>query len=218
MTGTYIQGEETYNFNFSTNLSVFEKQKFVNAVVSLVVDEKNYNSVLRDLIFDFYVIDMLTDIDTTELRQAPSFVNAVEQFLEETNIIDIVKANMVVGLLDELNKAIDNSIVYLTGIHTNPLNEALASLINTLEKKINGVDLDSMMGMAQKFIGMTGEFTPESVVNAYINSDMHKKNLEEIKESKNSNKNEIKIDENLGEAIRGIIEENKAESNAVALI
>lgn len=184
MLGTYIKGEETYNFNFGTDLSTVDKLKFVNSVVGLLVTDKNYNSIIRDLVTDFYIIDIFTDVDITELKESSVFVSDVEQFLEETNIIDIVKANMVVGLLDELNKAIDNSIAYLTGIHLSPLNEALASLINTLEKKINGVDLDSMMGMAQKFIGMTGEFTPESVVNAYINSDMHKKNLEEIEKSK----------------------------------
>ena len=87
-------------------------------------------------------------------------------------------------LLDELNKAVDKSIEYITGIHTNPLGEALASLVSTLEKKINEFDMGSVMDMAQKFAEMTGELTPESVVNAYINSDMHKNNLEEIAESK----------------------------------
>ena len=184
MMGAYIRGEEAIDFNFGTDLSVFEKQKFVNAVVSLVVDEKNYNSVLRDLIFDFYVVDMLTNIDTTELKQSPYFVNDVEQLLEETNIVDIVKANAIPTLFDELNNAVDKSIEYLTGIHPSPLNETLASLVNTLEKKVNEFDMGSAMGMAQKFVGMTGEFTPESIVNAFVNSDMHKKNLEEIAESK----------------------------------
>ena len=182
--GTYVKGDNLIDFNFGTDLSVFDKQRFVNGVVSLVVDEKNYNSVLRDLIFDFYVVDMLTDVDTTELKESSFFVNDVEQFLEETNIVDIVKANAIPTLFDELNDAVNKSIEYLTGIHPSPLNEALASLVNTLDKKMNGFDMESMMGMAQKFVGMTDKLTPESVVNAYINSDVHKKNLEEIAESK----------------------------------
>ena len=184
MMGTYVKGDNLIDFNFGTDLSVFDKQRFVNGVVSLVVDEKNYNSVLRDLIFDFYVVDMLTDVDTTELKESSFFVNDVEQFLEETNIVDIVKANAIPTLFDELNDAVNKSIEYLTGIHPSPLNEALASLVNTLDKKMNGFDMESMMGMAQKFVGMTDKLTPESVVNAYINSDVHKKNLEEIAESK----------------------------------
>lgn len=184
MMGNYVKGEEFIDFNFATDLSIADKLRFVNSVVDLLVDDKHYNSVLRDLIFDFYVVDIMTDVDTTELKQSPCFVNDIEKFLEETNIVDIVKANTLPTLLDELNNAVDKTIEYLTGIHPSPLNEALASLVNTLEKKINGFDMDSMMGMAQKFVGMTDELTPESVVNAYIGSDLHKKNLEEIAESK----------------------------------
>ncbi len=182
MMGTYIKGGETYKFNFGTDLSITDKQRFVNAVVGLVVDEKHYNSVIRDLIFDYFMVAFLTDIDTSELRESASFVDSVEKFLEETNIAEIVKENAEIGLLDELNNAVNKSIEYLTGIHPNPLNEALASLVNTLEKKVNGIDMDGMMGMAQKFAGMTGEFALESIVNAYINSDMHKKNADEIAE------------------------------------
>ncbi len=184
MMGTYIKGEEYIDFNFGTDLSIAEKYKFVNAVVGLVVEEKKYNSVLRDLIFDFYVVDMLTDIDTTELKESSFFVNDVEKFLEETNIVDIVKANATPTLFDELNKAVDKSIEYITGIHFNPLNEALTSLVNTLEKKMKEFDMGAMMGMAQKLVSMTEKLTPESVVGAYINSDVHKKNLNEIEESK----------------------------------
>ena len=184
MTDTYIKGDELINFNFGTNLSTAEKLRFVNSIVDILVDERRYNSVIRDLVTDFYIIDIFTDVDTVELKQSPNFVNDVEQFLEETNIVDIVKANASPTLFNELNKAIDNSIEYLTGIHFNPLNEALASLVSTFDSKVNEYDMGNMMAMAQKFVGMTDKLTPESVVNAYIESDMHKKNLEEIAESK----------------------------------
>ena len=182
--GTYVYNDELYNFNFYTNISIANKLKFVNSVVDLVVTENRYNSVIRDLIFDFYVIDIFTDVDTADLKQSTNFLNDVEQFLEETNIVEIVRASASPYLFDELNVAVDNSIAYLTGIHFNPLNEAIASLLGTLEKKVNEVDLDSIMGMAQKFAGMTGELTPESIMNAYMNSDVHKKNLEKIAETK----------------------------------
>ena len=45
--------------------------------------------------------------------------------------------------------------------------------------------MDSLIAMAQKFADMTGELTPENIVDAYINTDMHQKNLAEIEESKN---------------------------------
>ena len=40
------------------------------------------------------------------------------------------------------------------------------------------------MGMAQKFAGMTEDFNLEGLVNAYMNSDIHKGNLAEIEEAK----------------------------------
>jgi hypothetical protein len=134
------------------------------------------------LIFDFYIIDFLTDVDTSELKESSSFVDDVEKFLEETNIIDIIKANAVPTLFDELNGAVDKSIEYITGIHTNPLSEAIASLVNVLEKKMDEFDMGGILDMVQKLAGMTGEFTPENAINAYINSNIHKKNLAEADE------------------------------------
>lgn len=184
MTGAYVRNGETYNFNFGTDLSTVDKVKFVNSVTDILVDDKNYHSILRDLVFDFYIIDIFTDIDTLELKESSFFVKDVEQILLDTNIAEIVKANIEDGLIDELNKAIDLNIEYRTGIHPSPLNEAIARLVNTLEKKIEGVDLDEMMNMAKLFTGMTEEFTTENVVNAYMASDVHKKNVVEIEEAR----------------------------------
>lgn len=207
-TGVYTYNGESYNFNFYTDISAAKKLKFVNSVIDLVVTDNRYNSVIRDLVFDFYTIDILTDIDTTDLKESNNFLDDVEEFLLETNIVEIVKANAFPTLFDELNKAVDDSIEYLTGIHKNPINDALSSLLSTLEKKINDVDLDSMMGMAQKFAGMTGELTPESIMNAYMNSDVHKKNLVEIEEARSRR---AEIAENLDAAIKEVNEEAKSK-------
>lgn len=212
--GTYIYGEDNYAFEFVTDLSASEKLIFVRTVVDSIVDNSNYDSVLRDIIFDYTTISMFTDVDTSFLKavdedgNVTTDIDLLENFLLETNIVDIVKANAFPTLFDELNNAVDKSIEYKTGIHINPLNEALSSLLSTLERKLDSFDMGSAMEMASKFSGMTEDFTIDNLVNAYMNSDMHKKNLDEIAESK---KNEIKIDENLGEAIRTVIEENKAE-------
>lgn len=206
-TYTTENGDETYNFNFRTDLSVAEKLRFVNSVVDLVVDETRYNSVIRDLIFDFYIVDIMTDVNTKELKDSLSFLNDVEDFLLSTNIIEIVKANAFPTLFDELNDAVNKSIQYRTGIHPSPLSDALSSLFFALEKKINEIDLDSMMGMAQKFAGMGEDFTMENLVNAYMNSDVHKKNLEEIAEAK---KNKVEIAKNLDKAIKKVNAKEKS--------
>lgn len=189
-TGTYFYNDESYNFNFTTSLSTYDKLKFVNSVTDILVSDSAYNLVLRNLVFNFYIIDIFTDVDTKEFKESSFFVDDVEKFLEETNIVDIVNANVEIGLIDELNHAVDLNIQYLTGIHPNPLNEALSSLLSTLETKINEVDLGDMMGVVKKFANISNEFTPENVVNAYMNSDVHRQNLKEIEESKKSSEDE----------------------------
>lgn len=218
-TGVYFYGDESFDFEFTTSLSASEKISFINSIVDTVVSN-NYYTVIRDMLFDFSIIRAFTDIDTTFVKNSDSMIDTIGEFLNETNIVDVVKANMEIGLLEELNNAVDKAIEFRTGIHPNPLNDALASLLSTLEKKVNEIDLGSAMGMAQKFMGMTEDLTPESLINAYMNSETHQNNVVDIakskknKKSKNGKKNEIKIGEGLGEAIRAVVEENKAESNS----
>lgn len=194
--GVFTYNNESYNFEFKTSLSAYDKQVFVKTVVSNLVDDAGYDVVIKDLIFDFVIIEVFTNIDTSFINMEDDEGNdinpiiLIEHFLEETNVVDIVKENMETGLLDELNRAVDLDIQYLTGIHPNPINEAITSLISTIEKKIGEVDLDSMMSMAQKFAGMTEDFTLDNIVNAYMNSDIHKSNLAEIKEDKEETKTE----------------------------
>ena len=223
--GIYTYNDKTHNFNFVTNLSANKKRIFVRTVVGALIDGMDYDSVLRDIIFDYTTILMFTDINMSFIRtkgedgEVITDMELLEEFLLETDIVEIVRANAFPTLFEELNKAVDKSIEYRTGIHPSPIADSLASLINTLEKKINEIDLNSAMEMAQKFSGMTSEFNLDNLVNAYMNSDLHQKNLDEITESKkNKNnkknkKNEIKIDENLGEAIRTVVKENKAEKS-----
>lgn len=216
-TGTYFYNDESYNFNFATDLSAYRKLMFVNYVVNSIVDEDRYDSIVKDLVFDFGLVALMTDIDT-------SFINVededgdpinpivfIEPFLEETNVVDIVKANMEIGLLEELENAVDLSIRYRTGIHSSPIADSLSSLLSTIEKKINEVDLESMMGMAQKLAGMTDEFNLDNLVKAYMNSDVHKENLEEIAKAKTER---IKIAENLDEAIKEVNEKTEAKVNS----
>ena len=194
--GVFTYNNESYNFEFKTSLSAYDKQVFVKTVVGNLVDDAGYDVVIKDLIFDFVIIEVFTNIDTSFINMEDDEGNdinpiiPIEHFLEETNVVDIVKENMETGLLDELNRAVDLDIQYLTGIHPNPINEAITSLISTIEKKIGEVDLDSMMSMAQKFAGMTEDFTLDNIVNAYMNSDIHKSNLAEIKEVKEETKTE----------------------------
>lgn len=195
--GTYFYNDESYNFEFVTSLSIKEKITFVNTVVNTVVDD-NYNSLLRSIMFDFMIVKTFTDIDTSFLKVEDEYGNIItdidllEKFLDETNIVEIVKANMEFGLLEELNNTVDKAIEYRTGIHPSPLNDALASLLSTLERKVEEIDLGSAMSMARKFASMTEELNMDNVVAAYMDSDTHKNNLVEIEQAKKQNKKSSK--------------------------
>lgn len=190
-TGVYFYNDESFDFGFVTSLSASEKISFINSIVDTVVSN-NYYTVIRDMLFDFAIIRTFTDIDTSFVKNSDSMIDTIEQFLDETNIVEIVKANMEFGLFDELNNAVDKAIEFRTGIHPSPLNDALASLLSTLEKKVNEIDLGSAMSMAQKFASMTEELNMDNVVAAYMDSDTHKNNLVEIEEAKKQNKKSSK--------------------------
>ena len=188
--GVYVKNEEMYELEFRTNLSVVEKLAFVNSVMDLLVTEDNYNSVIRNLIFDFYTIALFTNVNIKEFKDKDNALNLeiIEEFLEETNVIDVVKANAEIGLFEELNRAIDLNIQYKTGIRVNMLEEALVGLVNTLQNKFGSFDVNSALEMLEAFQGVSEDFTVENIVNAYMNSDLHKQNVAELEEYKNKDK------------------------------
>ena len=172
MTGTYTYKGEDVNFNFYTNLTASEKAAFVASITNTLVDE-DYQMLLRDMIFDYRIITEFTDVDMSFVVDSDNSIDEIEDFLMETNIVDIVKSNVKAGLIEELNKAVDTNIEYRTGIHKNAFGESLVGLIKTLENKVDEFDMTGAMDMVKKFSGMTGDFTPKSIVEAYM--DMTKK-------------------------------------------
>ena len=74
---------------------------------------------------------------------------------------------MADGLLQSLNKAVDDNISYRTGVQRNSLSDALSNLLVTFNKKINDIDTDSLMEVAQKLNNMTGDLSADSILEAY---------------------------------------------------
>lgn len=184
-TGAYTYKNESIPFNFYTELRAVDKIKFINAVLDTLIDT-NYYSVIRDLVFDFQIVNVFTDVVVPELQDSPSPISIIEEFLDDTNIVEIVKANVDKKLIAELEKAVDENIEYRTGIHKNTLEDALTSLLHTVEQKINDVDTEGMMEMAMKLNSISDELTPERILQAYSETDMFKNRIYE-KEQKRQN-------------------------------
>lgn len=190
-TGAYIYKNESIPFNFYTELRAVDKIKFINAVCDTLIDT-NYYSVIRDLVFDFQIVNVFTDVVVPELQDSPSPISIIEEFLDDTNIVEIVKANVDKKLIAELEKAVDENIEYRTGIHKNTLKDALTSLLHTVEQKINDVDTEGMMEMAMKLNSISDELTPERMLQAYSETDMFKNRIYEKEQERQNHDAAIK--------------------------
>lgn len=190
-TGAYTYKNESIPFNFYTELRAVDKIKFINAVCDTLIDT-NYYSVIRDLVFDFQIVNVFTDVVVPELQDSPSPISIIEEFLDDTNIVEIVKANVDKKLIAELEKAVDENIEYRTGIHKNTLEDVLTSLLHTVEQKINDVDTEGMMEMAMKLNSISDELTPERILQAYSETDMFKNRIYEKEQERQNHDAAIK--------------------------
>lgn len=190
-TGAYTYKNESIPFNFYTELRAVDKIKFINAVCDTLIDT-NYYSVIRDLVFDFQIVNVFTDVVVPELQDSPSPISIIEEFLDDTNIVEIVKANVDKKLIAELEKAVDENIEYRTGIHKNTLEDALTSLLHTVEQKINDVDTEGMMEMAMKLNSISDKLTPERILQAYSETDMFKNRIYEKEQERQNHDAAIK--------------------------
>lgn len=188
--GTYNQNGESIQFSFNTMLRASEKVYFVNSVSELLIGE-NYNSILRDLLTSFFIIDVFTDVDTSWIYTNTGddeeydidYIAEMEDLVYGTNIVEIVLANIDDSLFQELCNAIDLNIEYRTGIHKNPITESLANLIDTLNRKIGDFsDMESMAEMMNMFSGIADEFTMDNMIEAYGKSNMYKNHQKELSE------------------------------------
>lgn len=180
--GVYTRNDKSIDFTFYVSIPVSNKLKFVNFVVNQIVDDK-YNSIIRDLIFDFAIVRLLTDVDVKEVIDKDDTITAIEEFLDETNIVEIVKMNSS-ELIRELNEAVDDNIEYLTGIRKNSIERSVSQLLNTLARKVEGVDTTTMMEAAKVISNIKGDFTPESMIDAFGKSEVFKNRHREILKEK----------------------------------
>lgn len=171
--------EREVSFNFWTDISAKDKMRFVNAVTDTIVDDNYYYYFLRDLIFDFEIIEVFTDVDTSDIGESSDAISKIEELISTTNIVDIVKENVEDGLIEELSQAVDENIEYRTGVHRNPISKSVAGLIKTIEDKFNEIDIEGMAQLTKMLNGMNGEITADKVIEAYANSPIFLKTLED---------------------------------------
>lgn len=179
-TGVCVNGEQEIEFHYVTELTTEQKMVFVSELSNLVVLGGNYYSFAKDVMFKFMVIRVFTDVDTSFIEEDgyDNKLNMIDHMVFNTNICDIVINDIDYTLIKELYESFEYNIEYKTGIHRTELDKALGSIVSTIEEKIENINVDEMLNAINMLGGMSGEFTPERMLEAFANTDIYKKNRE----------------------------------------
>ena len=79
-TGVYTRNDKDFNFEFKTNLNAEQKTSFVNGVTYLLVGD-NYNFIVKDLLFDLFIVKFFTNVEVSDIMQSQSILNETENLL-----------------------------------------------------------------------------------------------------------------------------------------
>ena len=183
-TGSYTYNGETKEYHYSTTATISEQIAFVEMVSDGVFVGDSYLPLLKEPVFNYWLVVTFTDIDMKGL----SDIDAFDEFNKETGVAAHIREELNFGLLDNFTESVDANIEYKKSIAHDNISTAIVDLINTVKNKLEsfgeGLNSDTVMDFIQKFseAGIDGE----SVVNAYLNSDNYKKNVLDIVDSKNA--------------------------------
>lgn len=155
-----------HSFDLKTDISTTNKLSLVNSVVDSVVVDGHYYSLILDTVFDFSLVKFFTDVDT----KAYETVSEIENFLVNTNLAVIVKTNINIGVETELRLAVIKDIEYRTGVKNHVYDDVILDIANTIKDMMKQVDIKAVVDSAQKMSTMQEKFTPESIVDAFIES------------------------------------------------
>lgn len=179
MTGVYEHNGEQIEFEYHLDIPMSQKIAFVNSVVNPVVGDDYYYPMIKDIMFEFRMIQFFTDIDT-DVVDGDDVIDQIVKFLESNDAADVVKVSVNFDVVQGLYDAVDKAIEYKTGIHPSPIADGIASILDTLEQKFAGIDMGAMTGMAKVFSKLQGDITPDKMLEAYANSDVFKKMHEKV--------------------------------------
>ena len=185
--------DETYEFEFKTDLSLYAQANLINKVINALTNDetKTYYSILKDLFFKFYLIQLFTDVDvdyildTNDLPVANVFeyqISEMQKLVEETTICEILMAN-VGDLIENLYKELNKALTYKTGIHEdyNNIILSLQKFLNLLIGQVENTDIESLIGAAKNLSGLNGSgIGAEDIVKAFQETDDYKSSQEII--------------------------------------
>lgn len=183
--------EKEIDFKYRTELTLQQKVSFVNFVLGVIFDDDYCFSIIKNEVFDIALIYMFTDV----LKYEEDFtfsLNNIEEMLNTTNVIDILKKEIDNDLIKDLNEVIDINIAYKTGVNVNSISTSFSSLLKTIENKVSDFDVDEFSNTLKKFGDITNGMSPDKIIELYTKTDAYKKNYKGTLSTKNKQIRELK--------------------------
>ena len=167
------------------NISIKRKLSFINFVVDNVVTENRYNLVLKNIIINIGLIKYFSDADIGDILSSEDFIDEFEEFEENTDLIAVLKTEINLTEFLDMLDCINKQIEYKTGIHENEITNAISSLLNKLEQKLDTIDLDNIVQIGNVLSSVSDELTMDKLVDAYSKTDNFTGNQAKVLDEKN---------------------------------
>ena len=183
--------EKEIDFKYRTELTLQQKVSFVNFVLGVIFDDDYCFSIIKNEVFDIALIYMFTDVFQYD-EDFTFSLNNIDEMLNTTNVIEILKKEIDNDLIKDLNEVIDINIAYKTGVNVNSISTSFSSLLKTIENKVSDFDVDEFSNTLKKFGDITNGMSPDKIIELYTKTDAYKKNYKGTLSTKNKQIRELK--------------------------
>ena len=183
--------EKEIDFKYRTELTLQQKVSFVNFVLGVIFDDDYCFSIIKNEVFDIALIYMFTDVFKYD-EDFTFSLNNIDEMLNTTNVIEILKKEIDNDLINDLNEVIDINIAYKTGVNVNSISTSFSSLLKTIENKVSDFDVDEFSNTLKKFGDITNGMSPDKIIELYTKTDAYKKNYKGTLSTKNKQIRELK--------------------------
>ena len=183
--------EKEIDFKYRTELTLQQKVSFANFVLGVIFDDDYCFSIIKNEVFDIALIYMFTDVFQYD-EDFTFSLNNIDEMLNTTNVIEILKKEIDNDLIKDLNEVIDINIAYKTGVNVNSISTSFSSLLKTIENKVSDFDVDEFSNTLKKFGDITNGMSPDKIMELYTKTDAYKKNYKGTLSTKNKQIRELK--------------------------
>lgn len=183
--------DKEVEFEYTIALTLKQKTTFVNNVLEVLFQNDYCYSIIKNEIINIMIIDSFTNIFKTD-EDFDYSLNKIDEFLSDTNVIDVLRKEIPSELIKELTDVIDRNIAYKTGVNENDLSTVLSSLLKTIEDKISDFDVNELTTTLKEFSKITDGLSQEKILDLYTKTDAYKENYENVVQSKNEEIRKLK--------------------------